>query len=448
MANVKQLTELIKSYIDTAHNTDITNLNVSGIVEPGIASEWIDNVVDQSRGLNFVNVVKHDALKYNIDINDLTSQLVQVPQGEDVTAAAKTLTNQGYSVTLESVQIVAKITDKMRAAKAWDSSFDLLDVVENQLTKAFYNQLFKLALVGRMGGSYYPETDPNNSAATAPWSTVYGWVNELKNAGNTGYFIPAKSGVPGRVAIGSDDILTVMKKMLKAHNRKWLNRFGTENKFFMSTGTGIDYSDAMADRYKSINTVKEGGLPPFRGMEVVDLPYFVDYDNQDGFIIFGNPKALLLVVNVTQMGKNIFYSNKDRVTYAVFEVYIAAGIIPEMLTIASKAYGSDSNISDDAPIILTAPTLETPKAGSTPASEVALDWNEVDGADGYKVYYKKSSDTAWTVATVTGGTNTTYTVTGLDSSKQYNITVAAYKTTDMGGYIGKESKIRSKSTAK
>ena len=445
MGKITEIKKALADYVSNKDNTKVTGLNNDGKLDAGTVSEWIDNVVNQVKEVGRIDIKKHDALSYPVNVYDLTAELTQVNQGEDVTESGKggTFQNIGYNVTLEYVQLHIVVTNAMKAAKAWDKSFAIEDKIETMLNNAFKNKLFKLALIGRMGGATYPETDPASASARRPWSTMYGWVNMLKNAGNSGYLIPAKTGIPGRVAIGSGDAITdVMKNMVKAHNKKWLNHFGKENVFFMSAGSAFEYEQKMADTYKSLPAATTGDYVPYFGYQVNEMPFAVDYDQSDGFLIFGHPKALKLIMNVTAATYEKEHSAVKRADIIVLEVAIASAIIPEMLTIAAPAYGSDSDITDDAPLILTAPTLETLKSPS--AGTLNADWNEIDGADGYKVYYKKTTDSSWTVESVSGGTTTTWSKTGLTGGDVYEVKVTAYKAQDQGTYESAYSNKRTK----
>ena len=61
--------------------------------------------------------------------------------------------------------------------------------------------------------------------------------------------------------------------------------------------------------------------------------------------------------------------------------------------------------------------------------KVTLNWNKVNGASGYRIYYKTSEDGEWHYVTQIGkGSTTSYTDTGLKSGQTYYYTMRAYRT--------------------
>ena len=59
--------------------------------------------------------------------------------------------------------------------------------------------------------------------------------------------------------------------------------------------------------------------------------------------------------------------------------------------------------------------------------KAAVKWNKVNGASGYKVYYKTSKNGKWILLKTTNNKTTSYTKTGLKKGKTYYFTVKAYK---------------------
>ena len=63
------------------------------------------------------------------------------------------------------------------------------------------------------------------------------------------------------------------------------------------------------------------------------------------------------------------------------------------------------------------------------SKKAALKWNKVNGASGYRIYYKTSENGAWHYVTQIGkGSTTSYTDTGLKSGQTYYYTMRAYRT--------------------
>ncbi len=74
----------------------------------------------------------------------------------------------------------------------------------------------------------------------------------------------------------------------------------------------------------------------------------------------------------------------------------------------------------ETPMPLATPTLSF--AGRT-GTTITVNWGAVDNAERYSFGYKLSSETTWTNKNV--GTNTSYTVTGLDNNTSYDLRVKA-----------------------
>ena len=63
------------------------------------------------------------------------------------------------------------------------------------------------------------------------------------------------------------------------------------------------------------------------------------------------------------------------------------------------------------------------------SKKVSLNWNKVNGASGYRIYYKTSENGKWHYVTQIGkGSTTSYTNTGLKSGQTYYYTMRAYRT--------------------
>ncbi len=91
-------------------------------------------------------------------------------------------------------------------------------------------------------------------------------------------------------------------------------------------------------------------------------------------------------------------------------------------------YGTTSAaVSVDVPLAQVT-GVGTAKRGST---SLTLSWDKVRGASGYRLYrYNPDSKGYEKVVTLSGGTNTSYNVSGLDGATEYRFKVKAYKKVD------------------
>ncbi|MGN1134009.1 MAG: fibronectin type III domain-containing protein [Oscillospiraceae bacterium] len=69
------------------------------------------------------------------------------------------------------------------------------------------------------------------------------------------------------------------------------------------------------------------------------------------------------------------------------------------------------------------------------SKKVAVNWNKVTGASGYKVYYKTASS-GWKLLKTVNNSTTSFTKTGLTKGKTYYFTVRAYRTLNGTTYNG------------
>lgn len=98
-----------------------------------------------------------------------------------------------------------------------------------------------------------------------------------------------------------------------------------------------------------------------------------------------------------------------------------------------NAYGAVASAAgveiDNTPKALSAPIGV--KASSAGYNKVKVSWNKVSGASGYYIYRSKSANGNYTkVHTVSGGSSTSYTNSGLTSGVPYYFKVMAYGTSD------------------
>ena len=102
-----------------------------------------------------------------------------------------------------------------------------------------------------------------------------------------------------------------------------------------------------------------------------------------------------------------------------------------------KAIGDGVNYKSVYSPIISATTNATPAPSETPmplatpvlsvagrtGTTITVNWGAVDNAERYSFSYKPSSSTTWTNKNV--GTNTSYTITGLDNNTSYDVRVKA-----------------------
>lgn len=102
-----------------------------------------------------------------------------------------------------------------------------------------------------------------------------------------------------------------------------------------------------------------------------------------------------------------------------------------------KVFGSYSDGKSVTPVPTSVKNVE----GTSASRQVKLSWDKVNGASGYRVYYRTTVDGAWKYAGQTG--SSTYTHKGLKKGQTLYYKVRAYRTVDgekvFGGYSAQKA---------
>ena len=76
-------------------------------------------------------------------------------------------------------------------------------------------------------------------------------------------------------------------------------------------------------------------------------------------------------------------------------------------------------------------------------NQATLSWDKVNGASGYRIYYKNSENGKWHYVTQIGkGSTTSYTHKGIKEGKEYYYTMRAYRTVNGKKVFGAYAKWR------
>ena len=192
----------------------------------------------------------------------------------------------------------------------------------------------------------------------------------------------------------------------------------------------------------------------------IDVNMFASWDGDETFYNFTTTHKTVNVGDSVDM--KLQYATPDYVNYTTgYEPLTDAGVRVSSdygRTWKSDVYKTDSNgeftakfdkpgifylsnseVGDGLGPAISVIKVKPGKAAGTKAvlksnTEAEYSWNAVDGADGYKVSYKKSTDSKWT----TKETNkTSFNVDGLDPGATYQFKVLAYVNDD---YVAAEEK--------
>lgn len=374
--------ELLKAYVEPKDNTLLTNLTRDGILETGTASLLVD-LVKENSAIELITTEKTGAMVYPINIYDLIVELMQLPEGEEPTVDTTDIgkfKNKGYNINLQSLQIYSLLTNEAAKSKEWDNELDIEDRMGTDLGKKFASALWELAVSG-MAEQGYSKAVP--VTGKKPYNVVHGFIDMMKHAGTAGYFIDNNVGSCGKFDSYDNGtaaylaLKVIMEGLLEAHDDDWADREG--NCFMMSRKTAKVYRTEMSALDNDVKILSTGKNIDFDGYPVRVLPKLLKHTATGGVVIFGDPKAMYMVLNVTNMSMVKDYKKLARATWYMFDVKVAFAIIPQFLSIAYKNAGE----SDDASYFtIDAPTLYGATVGVV-SQYATLSWSEVEGADGY-----------------------------------------------------------------
>ena len=146
-------------------------------------------------------------------------------------------------------------------------------------------------------------------------------------------------------------------------------------------------------------------------------------EGADGYRLYCTDKPGSAWKYVTQIGKGDItsYVHKGRTTGTTYTYYMRAYRNVD----GGKAFGAYSAGRNVKPVPKT--TVISKVTGGSKAA--AVSWNRVNGASGYRLYYKTSKAGSWKYVTQIGkGSTTTYTHKGLKTGQTVYYKMRAYRT--------------------
>lgn len=148
--------------------------------------------------------------------------------------------------------------------------------------------------------------------------------------------------------------------------------------------------------------------------------------NESGFIVYVNNSPLITSGNYTI---DSAANTGDTLHYTI------SGLSPDTLyTIAIKATGATgtsdfiSKTMRTYPVAPGVPATFDTLAGNSAVTDqtVILEWGDVSNEDGFNIYYKKNSESLYTLFASTDSNVLTETVTGLSPNESYSFLVASF----------------------
>jgi len=344
-----------KSYTEPKDNYTLTNQNIGGVLPEDDARLFFTTIVKQSDFLNRIRKVQTNALVKDIDINNLTGKLVQVPEGTDPASGDFASTNNmGFKVYLQSVQFFYQLTFEELASYAKDPMYKQEKMAD--MSNEFANQLTDLALTGC-------DTSTSNLDIKAyswisgttfrsqPYIGLQGILEHIDNgytyteSGST-----KTASVGGRVSTYDTDnskfktIDVVIKELIKAYPKKYKDN---SVKIFLSDNDFLDLQVLLAEagvgnnnnlvRVENLDIYKYLGyeLVPIRQLAsiadtvtVATVPYY------PGAVLMGREKDMMMIQNITTASYGETLDVMQRCYKHVTDVKVGFCAVPQRMAIA------------------------------------------------------------------------------------------------------------------
>ncbi len=342
-----------KSYTAPASNYTITNQNIGGVLPPDVARLFFTTVVSQNEFLKGIRKVETNAMLKQIDVNNMSGSLVQVPEGTDPSSGDFAVAgNEGFNAYLQSVQFFYKITFEEMATYAQNPNYKS-ERLADMMTE-FSNQLTELALTGSASGANLDIKAYSWITGTtfrgAPYIGLQGILEFIDN----GYSITKRSSdgsaktisVGGRVstydttASKFKSVSATIKELIKAYPRKYR---GTDVVIFLSDNDLLDLQIEMAESttelvyQKELNIYKYLGytLVPIRQLASINEVVTVsNVDYYPGMILMGRMKDMIMIQNTVNMTYGEQLDVLKRQYAYVNDAKIAFCAIPQRFAIA------------------------------------------------------------------------------------------------------------------
>ena len=187
-----------------------------------------------------------------------------------------------------------------------------------------------------------------------------------------------------------------------------------------------DYADAIYAAIDALEPVPEVGKVSLKkvqtwGYNAVKLTWD-RAENADGYRLYYAEKAGEPWKYVTQIanGETVSYIHTGRTTGKNYTYYVRAYTVEDGV----KYFGSYSDGKSGKAV----PKQVKITKAKAQKGKAALAWNKVNGASGYRIYYKNSENGKWHYVTQIGkGSTTSYTHKGIQDGKDYYYTMRAYR---------------------
>jgi len=192
-------------------------------------------------------------------------------------------------------------------------------------------------------------------------------------------------------------------------------------------------TSASGSRHKECTVCKKVLATETVKQLVCSKPKLTKIENTStGIKIYWDKKSGADSYRVYRKTKNSDWKYLDSTSKLYFTDKTAKSGTKYYYAVKARNESGNSDLSSSlSKYYLSDPSLKTP---SSTRSGVSLSWSRVYGASGYVVYRKTSSGSYKKIATIKGGTKTTYTDKSAKKGKRYTYAVKAYYSNTYSAY--------------
>lgn len=205
---------------------------------------------------------------------------------------------------------------------------------------------------------------------------------------------------------------------------------GTAYKYAIRAYKNYKGKEILSSKYPEITaTTNPANVSVFKAGSISENAIKLTWDKTagaDGYIVYRYNTVAKKYGRIAK-GKNLAFTDKNLESGTTYKYAIRAYKIVNGKDLLSKSYPELTTSTNPATVSFTV-------TGGN--QEATVKWDKVDGATGYKVYYKTSVDGKWIGLETTNNETTSYTKTDLESGNTYYFTVKAYRKINGKTYNG------------
>jgi len=281
---------VLQQIIEIMKGNDATTLSVGGVLQPGQAQMLMSLVVDQSKFMQRVTVLRSNKLSFPVPIFNLGSRkLVRITEGTEASASNDS-TNVGKLLTLKAVDLLYDLYYSFILNNLDNPNVEKL--VTSDIAVQLANDILDLATNGT-SETYSPSFVTLNK----------GWMKTLKDS--------ADANKVDLVSSGGSNNYDSMQDLFSALLRAMPDKYKTPQCAFAVSPTRFeDYCREIGNKPGMGQILLNGDVATYLGYSVVPNPFIpVDAtaDNICGTneYLFGDLKRLLVAYSTVDVQRSV-----------------------------------------------------------------------------------------------------------------------------------------------